>query len=227
MPGSQTVVNEGAEASAPSEFSFRDERHYQSTRDKIVAALRFRIINCDSYFSEACLYDFADDAIEKSVLSGRLDPRRSPLTYMANQAVWCAVRRIKTRSPVDLMETVALDACTPDQRGPHHLDCAPWEPTALQAAEDSRAAALRAWHELPASQQRTVMELRIEGLTAEAAAERLGIPVNQVYQQSHKAVKRLRSDPAVQPRVRAAHVTRRKAPTGHEALPGYQDRSEE
>ncbi|MEU3512221.1 sigma-70 family RNA polymerase sigma factor [Streptomyces longwoodensis] len=219
------MVNERAEASAPSEFSFKDEEHHQSTRRRIVAVLRVRIVNCDNYLSEACLYELADDVIEKCVLGGELDPQKNPLAYMANQAYWRAVRTIRTRPPVDLMETVALDACTPDQDA-HHADCPPWESSARQAAEDCRTAVLRAWRELPMSQLRTVMELRINGLTSEDAAEKLGIPVNQVYQQWHKAVKRLRSDPAVQPRVRTSHVTRGKDSSGRKTLPGYQDRSE-
>ncbi|MFF7401760.1 RNA polymerase sigma factor [Streptomyces murinus] len=220
------MVNEGAEAPVSREFSFRDERHYQSIRKNIVAVLRIRITNCDKYFSEACLYDIADDVIEKSVLSGELDPQKNPLAYMANQATWRAVRTIKRRSPVDLMETVALDACTPGQHS-NDLSCPPWGSSPLQEAEDSRAAALRAWNELPVSQQRTVMEMRIGGLTSEVAAERLGIPVNQVYQQWHKGVKRLRSNPAIQLRVRTSHVTRRKDSYGRETLPDDQDRSEE
>ncbi|MFB7779159.1 RNA polymerase sigma factor [Streptomyces bauhiniae] len=220
------MVDEDAQASAPSEFSFRDEHHYQSIRQKIVAVVRARIINCDSYFSEACLYDFADEVIEKSVLGGVLDPRRNPVAYMANQAVWRAMRMIRTRSPVDLMETVTLDTCTREMDG-RHLDCPSWGASAPQAAEDSRIAVLRAFNELPTSQQKAVMELRIWGLTCEDAAERLGIPVNQVYQQWHRAVKRLRSDPAVRTRVRTAHVTRRQDLASRKALPGSHDKSEE
>ncbi|MFH8597870.1 RNA polymerase sigma factor [Streptomyces rimosus] len=224
------MVNESAEAPVPgAAFSFTDEEHYQSMRRGIVAALRSHIHNCDTYFGEVGLYDFADEAIGASVLGGRLDPQSSPLAYMANLAVWNAKRSLKSRPPVDLMGPVALDACISGRQGAGRLDSAPWAPADAQAEEESRSAALQALQDLPSSQMRTVMELRgTEGLAPRDLAERLGIPVNQVYQQWHKGLKRLRSAPAVQSRVRPAHTCRSENPAAGEVRPDdYHDRSKE
>ncbi|MFE9413899.1 sigma-70 family RNA polymerase sigma factor [Streptomyces sp. NPDC006704] len=224
------MVNEGAETTAPGEaFAFIDELHYQKTRQGIVAALRARIENCDSYFGEVCLYDFADEAIEKSVLGGKLDTSNSPLTYMANLATWSAQRRIKSRPPVDLMEPVTLEACALDRQGSDHLDCSLWGHAATEEAEESRIAVWKALRDLPEnSQLRTVIELRVtHGLTSKDAAERLGIPVNQVYQQWHRGIARLRNDPAIRSRVRVAHWNRNANPAAPEERRSHHDRSEE
>ncbi|MEU7190282.1 hypothetical protein [Streptomyces sp. NPDC045369] len=223
------MVNESAQEPVPgAEFSFTDERHYQSTRRRIVAALRSRIRNCDHYFGEACLYDFADDAIEASVRRGQLNPDSSPLAYMANHAVWKAQRSLRSRPPVDLMEPAALDACTFGRQGTGHRDAASGACAGAQAEEESRSVVLQVLRNMPNSQMRTVMELMgTQGLMSQDTAEKLGIPVNQVYQQWYRGLKYLCSDPAVRSRVRPAHKGRSENPAASAMRPGYHDRSKE
>ncbi|MFC8709351.1 RNA polymerase sigma factor [Streptomyces sp. NPDC057197] len=226
--GTYVVVSECAgTGTEDGEFQFENEEHYQGTRRKIVSALRQRISEWDRYFSEDALFEITDEAISQCVLSGQLKADKGPVAYMTIRAVWGAMAVLRRWEPVDLVETVEMNLC-PDSEHAQHGHPLAWQSPAQEASEDSLAVCGKALRDLPATQFRQVMELRIQGLSNREVAQSLGIPLNQVHQQWKRGVSRLRSHADVQDRTRARYTRRRgDSPGTVDRQDRNDDRSEE
>ncbi|MFD9612745.1 RNA polymerase sigma factor [Streptomyces sp. NPDC059083] len=173
---------------------------------------------CGLPLSEAARYDIADEAL--AISSQReLDTARNPEGYMVAVAWNLGLKYVRVWGKVDLVEDQAvLDAAVErsvrSAGGDVHVEAFDWEMAEDRAPDvfgpsfdqEMTACALEAIEGLTARQTKAVAQLSSKGLSAAEIAKELGIPRNQVDQQWHRAVLRIRAMPEVKKHLRTRLV---------------------
>ncbi|MFF3790842.1 sigma-70 family RNA polymerase sigma factor [Streptomyces sp. NPDC001981] len=150
--------------------------------------------------------DLAEDALLRFLEGDR--PVDNPVAYMITIARRLAVKALAVAKAEQLTEDmtsiVSMPASIDDGR--EESDHTVW---GLSEDEELAQQSRRAVRDVPGQSGEVIRARLLEGHSAAQVAQQTGRPANQIYQEYHRGLARVRNAPQIMPYVRDTYVKRR------------------